>query len=82
MRTDCTTSGYNLINGICGEYISLQKIAQKIAIFFSAVKIKNSIGKILIFLIFCSKRRLWVHIRTASLRQFQLVLTIYVVLQK
>ena len=46
---------------------TLQKLAHAIyRDFFSPVKIENFIGKKLIFSYFCSKHRLWVHVRTAS----------------
>ena len=38
---------------------------QYIQTFYSKEKNENSIGKILIFLIFFSKHKLWVHVRTA-----------------
>ena len=35
---------------------------------FSGVKNENFVGKNLTFFYFCSKHRLWVHVRTASSR--------------
>ena len=44
--------------------------AHAIYIFFTAVKMKQILIKNLSFSYFCSKHRLWIHVRTASLRRF------------
>ena len=48
---------------------------------FSAVKIEISSEKFGYFCYFCSKHRLWEHVRTASARRFYRVPTIYVLEQ-
>ena len=50
--------------------------------FFKKKKMIISLENLRYFSYFCSKHRLWVHVRTASPRRFERVPTIYVLEQK
>ena len=49
--------------------MSLRKLAHAIYMYIEEEKIENQ-KNFVIFLIFCSKHRLWVNVRTASPRRF------------